>query len=253
MDLLQLRSTYQQQRDDAARRRRAAHDAIGGLIGQVRQQGRESLTATEQQSADYLIGQRDTARRQMAALDGQLAELAQLQADEDAYQARAAETQPAGGPRTAGQLPGSGETELRVDGGRPVRQFSDRPRWTRSDGRPAAVERDASVSDHEVAAAMIAQSRSRDDATVAQYGGLGQMVRALSTTGSSGIVPTIWSANIIDRARNAAQVIAAGAETIPMDSKVLQIGRLTARPRLRRGSPKPEPGLRLTRRSTQSS
>jgi HK97 family phage major capsid protein len=43
-------------------------------------------------------------------------------------------------------------------------------------------------------------------------------------------VPTIWSANIIDRARNAAVVMQAGAEVVPMDSKVLQVGRLTTDP-----------------------
>ena len=43
-------------------------------------------------------------------------------------------------------------------------------------------------------------------------------------------MPTIWGASIIDRARNVAQVLAAGAETIPMDSKTLQLGRLTTDP-----------------------
>ena len=76
----------------------------------------------------------------------------------------------------------------------------------------------------------MARESGRDQAAYAQWGGIGQMVRAMSTSTGSSIVPTIWSGRIIDRARNAAQVIAAGAETVPMDSKTLQIGRLTADP-----------------------
>jgi HK97 family phage major capsid protein len=62
------------------------------------------------------------------------------------------------------------------------------------------------------------------------FSGLGSYVRSLSTGSASGIVPTLWSASIIDKARNAAQVMNAGAEIIPMDSKILQIGRLLADP-----------------------
>lgn len=52
----------------------------------------------------------------------------------------------------------------------------------------------------------------------------------MSTTGASTIVPTLWSSEVIDRARNAAVIMQAGAQIVPMDSKILQIGRLTQDP-----------------------
>jgi HK97 family phage major capsid protein len=52
----------------------------------------------------------------------------------------------------------------------------------------------------------------------------------MSTTSGSALVPTVWSADIIDRARNLAAVIQAGADVIPMDAKIVQIGRLTGDP-----------------------
>lgn len=46
-------------------------------------------------------------------------------------------------------------------------------------------------------------------------------------TGGGFLVPEVLSANIIDRARAAAVVFAAGAQTVPMDSSELAIGRLS--------------------------
>jgi HK97 family phage major capsid protein len=55
-------------------------------------------------------------------------------------------------------------------------------------------------------------------------------MRALTTSTGSAIVPTVWAADIIDRARNYAAVMQAGAQTVPMNAKIVQIGRLTADP-----------------------
>lgn len=72
--------------------------------------------------------------------------------------------------------------------------------------------------------------RSSDDALIAQHGSFGQLVRAMTTTSGSAIVPTDWAADIIDRARNVAAVAQAGATFIPMDAQVVKIGRLTGDP-----------------------
>jgi HK97 family phage major capsid protein len=40
----------------------------------------------------------------------------------------------------------------------------------------------------------------------------------------------VWASDVIDRARNLAAVIRAGAQIVPMDAKVVLIGRLTADP-----------------------
>jgi HK97 family phage major capsid protein len=97
-----------------------------------------------------------------------------------------------------------------------------------NDGRLATVERGASVRSHPVVAERIGSDR--DQAIIGQHGSLGQMVRAMTTTSGSAIVPTTWSADVVDRARNMAAVLKAGAEIVPMDSKIVQVGRLTGDP-----------------------
>ena len=115
----------------------------------------------------------------------------------------------------------------------PTRRTSpeDSPEWMRSaDGKPATISRDQRFADHEVVRNEIARSAERDRHIVEAHGNFGQYLRAMTTTGASAIVPTLWSGNIIDRARNAAVVMQAGAQIVPMESKVLQVGRLTADP-----------------------
>ena len=98
-------------------------------------------------------------------------------------------------------------------------------------GRPATVARGQSIASHPVVEQMAAANAVRDQAVISTYGGVGQMVRALATTGTgSALVPTVWSAQIIDRARQLAAVMQAGAETVPMDARTVIIGRLTGDP-----------------------
>jgi HK97 family phage major capsid protein len=69
-----------------------------------------------------------------------------------------------------------------------------------------------------------------ESSIIGQHGSIGQLVRSMSTSSGSALVPTVWASDIIDRARNFAAVLQAGAEIVPMDAKVVQIGRLTADP-----------------------
>ncbi len=71
-----------------------------------------------------------------------------------------------------------------------------------------------------------------DAAAMAAHEDIGAMVRALATGsgGGTAIVPTSWSANIIDLARAKAAVIEAGAAVIPMETKTVQVGRVTGDP-----------------------
>lgn len=103
-------------------------------------------------------------------------------------------------------------------------------RFVREDGRQASVARGQSFADHPIVAAARANDRIREEAATAQFGGVAQMVRSLSTTGSSGVVPIAWASEIIDVARNNAAVLKAGAQIIPMDTLTLNVGRLTADP-----------------------
>jgi HK97 family phage major capsid protein len=123
---------------------------------------------------------------------------------------------------------GPGSSEYRLGGG-PRAIEGDGPVWVREhDQRPAAVGRSERMADNAIVAEMMARDPGR--ALTETYSGVGQMVRALSTTGASAIVPLGWGASIIDRARNASRVVEAGAETVPMDQKQLNIGRLTSDP-----------------------
>jgi HK97 family phage major capsid protein len=56
------------------------------------------------------------------------------------------------------------------------------------------------------------------------------MLRAMSTTSGSAVVPRVWAGDIIDRALNLAAVLLAGAQIVPMDAKTVNIGRLTTDP-----------------------
>jgi HK97 family phage major capsid protein len=116
---------------------------------------------------------------------------------------------------------------------RPGQRAASGPVWVRTDTddrRPAVVAREGRWSSHEVVAGYAAARAQADQAAVAQFGGMGQFVRALTTSSGSAVVPTVWAGNIIDRARNASQVIQAGAEIVPMNAQTVQIGRLTADP-----------------------
>lgn len=103
--------------------------------------------------------------------------------------------------------------------------------WVRaSDGRPAVVERGGRFADHHIVRAAAGQASEREAAIVGQHGSFGEFMRAMTTTSGSAVVPTLWASEIIDRARNIAAVLQAGAQIVPMDSKIVQIGRLTADP-----------------------
>lgn len=103
--------------------------------------------------------------------------------------------------------------------------------WVRAhDHRPATVVRGQRFADHEVVAGHASARAAADAAVVGQHGSFGNLVRAMTTSSGSALVPTMWAGDLIDRARNASAVLRAGAEIVPMDAKTVQIGRLTGDP-----------------------
>jgi HK97 family phage major capsid protein len=128
----------------------------------------------------------------------------------------------------------TGDTTVYRIGQEPVRYRDDqdggRPLIRLSDGRPAAVERGRSFRDHPVVSEYAAANSGREQAVIGHHGSFGQMIRAMSTTSGSAVVPQVWAGDIIDRARNLAAVTRAGAEIVPMDAKTVNIGRLTTDP-----------------------
>ncbi|MGS2616043.1 phage major capsid protein [Micromonospora sp. LZ34] len=112
-----------------------------------------------------------------------------------------------------------------------VNQGSDEPRFVFTETRrPAALERGQSFGQHELVRQHAEMNSPAEKIVVDGHGSLGNLVRAMSTTSGSAVVPTVWASNIIDRARNVAAVLQAGAQIVPMTAKTVQIGRLTGDP-----------------------
>lgn len=133
--------------------------------------------------------------------------------------------------------PGTGRadtstTELRgSDAAVLSRSRGPETKWVRSnDGEPAALERGQSWADHPTVKAAAQRASQQEAAVIGMHGGLGNLVRSMSTSSGSAVVPTVWASDIIDRARNFAAVLQAGATIVPMSAKVVQVGRLTVDP-----------------------
>jgi hypothetical protein len=74
--------------------------------------------------------------------------------------------------------------------------------WRYADGQIATVGANERMADHPVAKAHIARTADRDQYVVGMHGNLGSMLRSMSTTSVSAVIPTVWSNSIIDKARN---------------------------------------------------
>jgi HK97 family phage major capsid protein len=105
------------------------------------------------------------------------------------------------------------------------------PEWVRTnDHKRADVARSKRWADHEIVREFAGANTEREKPVLGQHGSFGGLVRSMTTTSGSAVVPTVWAGEIIDRARNLSAVLQAGAALLPMDAKTVQIGRLTADP-----------------------
>lgn len=94
-------------------------------------------------------------------------------------------------------------------------------------GQRAAIAKGESFRSHP----LVSEYReSNEDHAIAQYGNLGNMIRALTTTGASAVVPAVWAAKLVDLARNKSAVLQAGAQIVPMNAKTVNVARLTGDP-----------------------
>lgn len=183
------------------------------LSGQVEARGEgATLKASERRELDILLDEESTVQSRILKLKEQDI---RRQADADAQQRLGTKVD---------------------DNGQPVAVLSGRTgapggQWVNtSTGRPAAVERGTSFGSHPVVQEHEARMASREAHVVGQHGSFGQLIRSMTTSTGSALVPTVWASDVIDRARNYAAVMQAGATVVPMDAKVVQIGRLTADP-----------------------
>jgi HK97 family phage major capsid protein len=244
--------TIQSLTDDLERQRviaqRSFSDAetkIGRLLKVGVAEGRKNLTADEETELDRLTGLKRSADDDVKRLEGKLEQAREIAAESAEHMAAAQDTR-----STGVRLPTSRDGEYTLGGGvnvgpgsvfassgdvagfqfRPDRG-STAPMWVRTnDMRPATVARGEPFAEHEIVREHAQRQHAADQAVTGQHGSFGQMVRAMTTTSGSAVVPTLWAGDIIDRARNLSAVMSAGAEVVPMDSKVVNIGRLTTDP-----------------------
>lgn len=230
MNISTLIARYQGEADSARTRYDRARQEITSILNSAQAANRTNLTKTEDDRCELLLDTADRAKAEMNSAETALAK-AKAVRDEDAeYDRQSRISIPtAAGMRARGQsaiIPAAGLTGA---GGSYERAES--PEWIRaSDGRNAVVARNQRFADHEVVRAEIERSAERDRTIIGQHGDFGQYLRAMTTSGASAIVPTSWSADVIDKARNASVVYEAGAQTVVMDQKTVQIGRLTQDP-----------------------
>lgn len=207
-----LIAAAQREKVDAQRRVSDAETKINRVVKRAEAEGRSHLSTEEEETVDRLVADKRAAGDLIKELDGRIEGLRQAEREEDDYGRLARQITP---------------TNVHLRG----RSVPEGPVWVRThDQRPGTVARDGRFRDHEVVAEYTERQTEREKSVIGQHGSFGHLVRAMTTTSGSAVVPTVWAADIIDRARSLAAVIQAGAEIVPMDAKTVQIGRLTGDP-----------------------
>jgi HK97 family phage major capsid protein len=200
-----------------------ATDRVRQITEQARADGRDRLSRSEDEAADMWLQERDKARAELRDLDRKIREVDKVYDDEKAIDAAMRDVRST---EISSRPAYDRVARIGAEIGQP-----DGPRWVRRhDRRPAVVARGQRFADHEIVAEHAAARADQDAHVVGHHGGLGSMIRAMTTTSGSAVVPTVWAGDIIDRARNLSAVLRAGAEITPMDAKTVQIGRLTTDP-----------------------
>jgi HK97 family phage major capsid protein len=209
----ELIADFEAQRLDAERRQSDAADAIKRVLTRADAEGRKTATAEEDARLDALTKEKRKAADDVTRLVGKLEVARGFKAEEEEVVRLQSITKPTGAAR-----PGSRD------------DADERPFIRLGDGRPAAVRRGERFADHAVVSEYAASRSTAEQAVIGQHGSFGNLLRAMTTTSGSAVVPTVWASDIIDRARNLAAVTQAGAQIVPMDAKIVQIGRLTTDP-----------------------
>lgn len=230
---LTLAQLIRQQRDaiEQANLQRQQHTDVLTRLRDAATAARRDLTPAE---ADQATAARDARQRIDSTIRAHQERLDVFEAEErdqlEIERLSNVTASPAGASRG---LSSATTTEHRVGGA----STSARPSGDASgqlvrkiDGRPAAVERGQRFGDHPIVAEYAARRSQSERPVIDTHGGLGNLVRSMTTSSGSALVPTVWASDVIDLARNAAAVLQAGAQIVPMDAKVLQVGRLTTDP-----------------------
>lgn len=233
-------STEQANRDLATRH-------IRTILDRAKEEGREALTVDQDAQVRSLHDMKQIAEKKIREVELKLAEIRKARDEEDHIQALLATPAPAGRADVATPHTPAYDQVARIGREGSNMTSNGEPRWVRrADGRLAVVARDQRFVDHPVVSEYAAARAKADEHIVGHHGTLGAYLRAqqpgqvdsfgqvqqrvVSTTTGSALVPAVWLGDIIDRARAASVVMKAGAELVPMETKVVNIGRLTGDP-----------------------
>jgi hypothetical protein len=160
------------------------------IIDNATREGRKNLTRAEDMRIDALIADGEAVKAEIERAKKRLAQARGVEADEERIDAQSRQT------HAFASAPKTGDQRLSMNG-KVERDTEDSPVWVRSaDGRPATVERAQRFADHEVIREQIARAEHRDRPIIEAHGDFGHYVRAMTTTGASAIVPTVWSADV---------------------------------------------------------
>jgi HK97 family phage major capsid protein len=189
MTIEQLIEQTRQKRKEVERALNDADKSAHRLLVIADADGR-SLTPEETEAAERFLAAKRDARDRISKLDGELAGYQKIAEEEREIQ------RVYDGPRQPGASRPDDRDQVRPD------------RFVRaSDGRDAALARDQRWRDHEIVAEHMARRAKTEESIVGYHGSLGNMIRSMSTSSGSAIVPTIWASDVIDRARNFAAVL----------------------------------------------
>lgn len=204
--------------------------------------------AARNTAADSLARLRDSdddaaihrARTELRGLDREVDDLSdslreyRTEAEDDArVVGLQSQTQPTAAARRGS---GAGDGEYRAGqriNAPAARTATNAPMFVRSNRPdvPVSVPRGQAFGDHQIAREHASARAEQDRLVEGVYNGSFQgMLRAISDTGTNAIVPTAWSNDLIDLARNSAAVLQAGAQLVPMDAQTVNIGRVTGDP-----------------------
>lgn len=210
----------------AQRRESDATTKLKRIVDLADAEGRKRLSEADEAKLDRLTAAKRAAADELKRLAGELKMAREVEREDIEADAEARQVIPTG----AGLRRRAADREYSFGGGSRAADDGGRPLIRLSDGRRAAVQPGQSFRDHPVVGEYAAANSAREQAVVGHHGSFGQMLRSMSTTSGSAVVPTVWASDIIDRARNFAAVLQAGANVVPMDAKTVQIGRLTTDP-----------------------
>lgn len=204
-------------------------ERLGDVDTELRRiESKHRNTADESARIDTLRGQRAPLAAQLGTLVKRREDLQAEQAADDAVVASSREV---GSVHPQPAAPGVQEhSPIGITGTMQSATTADRAAWRLDDGRVATLPASQRLADHPIARRAAELTAERDRSVAGQHGTFGQLVRSLTTSSASAIVPTVWAANVIDQAAEASAVMQAGAQLVPMDAKTMQIGRVTGLP-----------------------